>query len=172
MTEWRAVPGWEKYEVSDLGHVRRDGRIMRPWKTKAGRWQIALSKNNEQKAFNIYRLVALAFLGPPPFEGAVVAHIDDNLENNAVCNLRWSTHKENCADRDRNGRTARGERNGARTKPEKCPRGERHGHAKLTELDVKYIRAQAQGSVALARQFNVSYALIKMVRRGQIWRHV
>ncbi len=32
--------------------------------------------------------------------------------NNRVGNLRWGTAKENAADRERHGRTARGERNG------------------------------------------------------------
>jgi HNH endonuclease len=43
----------------------------------------------------VHRLVAEAFLGPPPFDGAVVMHIDENAANNRPSNLRWGSQKEN-----------------------------------------------------------------------------
>jgi HNH endonuclease len=47
------------------------------------------------KSFKIHRLVAEAFHGPAPFEGAVVMHLDENSANNRPSNLRWGTQKEN-----------------------------------------------------------------------------
>lgn len=43
----------------------------------------------------VHRLVAEAFHGPQPFDGAVVMHIDENAANNRADNLRWGTQKEN-----------------------------------------------------------------------------
>jgi HNH endonuclease len=45
--------------------------------------------------YRIHRLVAEAFHGPAPFDGAVVMHIDENAANNRPTNLRWGTQKEN-----------------------------------------------------------------------------
>jgi len=48
-----------------------------------------------RKTYKINRLIAEAFHGPPPFEGAVVMHLDENAANNRASNLRWGTQKEN-----------------------------------------------------------------------------
>lgn len=43
----------------------------------------------------VHRAVCEAFHGPPPFDGAVVIHIDENALNNDPENLKWGTQKEN-----------------------------------------------------------------------------
>lgn len=43
----------------------------------------------------VHRAVCEAFHGPPPFEGAVVIHLDENALNNDPDNLKWGTQKEN-----------------------------------------------------------------------------
>jgi hypothetical protein len=43
----------------------------------------------------VHRLVCEAFHGPPPFEAAIVMHIDDDPANNRPENLKWATQKEN-----------------------------------------------------------------------------
>ena len=40
-------------------------------------------------------MVCEAFNGPPPFEGAVCMHLDENSTNNRSDNLAWGTQKEN-----------------------------------------------------------------------------
>ena len=47
------------------------------------------------KTYKVHRLIAEAFHGPAPFEGAVVMHLDENAANNRASNLRWGTQKEN-----------------------------------------------------------------------------
>ena len=48
------------------------------------------------KQFKVHRLVAHAFLGPPPSEEAwQVNHIDGNGSNNQMDNLEWVSHSEN-----------------------------------------------------------------------------
>ena len=48
-----------------------------------------------ERTWKVARLIAEAFHGPPPFEGAVVMHLDENAVNNRASNLRWGTQKEN-----------------------------------------------------------------------------
>lgn len=47
------------------------------------------------KTYRVARLVCEAFNGPPPFNGAVCMHRDENSANNAPENLAWGTQKEN-----------------------------------------------------------------------------
>lgn len=47
------------------------------------------------KSKKVHRLVCEAFHGEPPFDGAVVIHIDEDATNNNPSNLRWGTQKEN-----------------------------------------------------------------------------
>lgn len=170
--EWRPVIGWAGYEVSESGNVRNaGGLILKPWQLRNKRWQIKLSCDGSSRAFLTYQLVAWAFLGPPPFPGAEVAHIDDDVDHNHWTNLRWSSHRDNCLDRSRNGRAATGDRNGARLHPGRLARGERCGGAKLSETAVAEIRATVRQTKRLADKHGVSVTTVKDVRRGKTWQH-
>ena len=48
------------------------------------------------RKFKVHRLIACAFLGPPPSKAACqVNHIDGNHSNNRIDNLEWATPSEN-----------------------------------------------------------------------------
>ncbi|CAK0865450.1 unnamed protein product [Prorocentrum cordatum] len=47
------------------------------------------------RCVGVHRLVARAFLGPPPFQGALVNHVDSDRSNNHVNNLEYVTISEN-----------------------------------------------------------------------------
>lgn len=49
--------------------------------------------------------------------------------------------------------------------------GERHGHAKLREADITFIRSSLESNVALSKSLKVSPSLISMIRSGKIWKH-
>lgn len=110
---WRPVPGLSGvYEVSDRGRVRRlkpamgakVGRILRPQIVSGqGYYKYFLSVDGKVREFRAARLVALAFIGPPPTSKHEVAHWDGNRTNNRPTNLRWATRKENIADAFRHG---------------------------------------------------------------------
>jgi hypothetical protein len=119
--EWRAIPGWPAYEVSENGDVRRVlggkgtrvGHTLKPWLNKqTGYLQVSLWRQNRGWKTTIHRLVALAFLGAPPTRLHLVAHNDGNRLNNHRTNLRWATQRENCADTLIHGTHNRGTRNG------------------------------------------------------------
>lgn len=112
--EWRPVVSHPtRYEVSSLGRVRVKSRHVTVgpvafW-TKArllaqvpgGRAKNYLRVHlyrPERFAF-VHRLVAEAFLGDPPFPGAVILHRDDNGHDNRAEHLRYGDRDENECDR-------------------------------------------------------------------------
>ena len=101
--EFRDIPGYEgMYEVSNLGRVRRDGKILKPLKD-SGYLQVHLSKNGIAKKVLIHRLVALAFL-PNPQNLPCINHKDEDKTNNYVNNLEWCTYEYNSNYGTRNER--------------------------------------------------------------------
>ena len=79
---------YRKYEVSNLGRVKKNGKLMKFKKD-----------GNYKKAGRIYvhRAVAKLFI-PNPDNKPCIDHIDGNRENNRVDNLRWCTYKENMSN--------------------------------------------------------------------------
>jgi len=61
------------------------------WDKRSGCFSILIHGH----PYRIHKLVAEAFHGPAPFNGAVVMHIDENAANNRANNLKWGTQKEN-----------------------------------------------------------------------------
>jgi hypothetical protein len=61
------------------------------WTKALNRFQIRI----HHKTYAVHRLIAEAFHGPPPFDGAVAMHLDENAANNRASNIRWGTQKEN-----------------------------------------------------------------------------
>jgi hypothetical protein len=96
---WKQIPGFEVYEVSEHGDVRRGSKQLKAERVHGNdRKRVRLSINGRNFSFKVHQLVALAFIGPPPFEGAEVCHRDGFKHNNHFSNLRWDTHAGNSAD--------------------------------------------------------------------------
>lgn len=140
--EWRKVPGFPDYSVSDTGLVRRDtagrgparpGRVLRG-SIRDGRRRVELPGG---ETVEVSRLVLLAFVGPPPFEGAEADHINEDTIDNELSNLRWVTHEENVrASFSRGNRTVL--------------KGEEHPASVLSDADVDAMRREyAEGGISL-----------------------
>jgi hypothetical protein len=120
MEIFKKIPGFEDYEVSNLGNVKS---LYRFFKDKTGRntskkerilknsidtngyCRVNLSnKGEKRKTFQVHQLVAIAFLDHKPngFKGLVVDHIDNNPLNNNVENLQLITNREN-SSKDKKG---------------------------------------------------------------------
>jgi hypothetical protein len=103
--------------------------------------------------------VALELSGQLAPLGAFVLH---SCDNKLCCNpahLRWGSAQDNADDRELRGRSVK-------------PRGERHGQAKLTDEQVRYIRASGRPPREMAREFGVSDTVVYLARQGRTWRHV
>lgn len=94
--------------------------------------------------------------GPIP-SGMVVCHKCDIPSCLNPDHLFLGTQIENMADRNAKGRTAR---------------GEKAGPSKLTEGEVRAIRAAAGPRNIIGRRFGVSTATVRNIQIGLTWRHV
>jgi hypothetical protein len=107
------------------------------------------------------RLVCEAFHGPPPSDNSQAAHRNGLRSDNREENLYWASPKENMGDQAKHG-TKRF--------------GETHHNAKLSEDNVRSIRASYSGIKgevsALARQFGVDRKCIHYIVTREKWKHV
>lgn len=172
--QWKEIPGFPGYEVSDHGRVRSFWRPAQPntgykWKLVSdpqrvlcpgmsrGYLRVYLIQNGKQKTMRVHRLVLLAFVGPCPPQHES-RHFDGCRTRNRIDNLAWSTHQKNLQDRKNHGTD---------------PIGERCGRAKLTESQVKHIRSAPHcNCAALARQFKVDPSTIRTIRKGKSWKYL
>jgi len=169
--EWRPVVGFPHYAVSDRGDVKRilpnsvgryAGQWLKPSVDRGNYKAVKLYRHNGTNSTqSAHRLVAMAFLEISP-NRSHVAHRDGDRQNNAVSNLRWSTSKENMADRVIHGT---------------APIGERHARALLTDAIVLGIRAQIPNLVKgdmkrMAAMYGVADCVISDVISGKTWKHL
>ena len=135
-------------------------------------------------AFHLYRhsgyftahRIAYVIQNGPIANDLMVCH---SCDVKLCCNgnhLFSGTNSDNMLDASRKGRIASGDRNGARLYPERMPRGEDQGTAKLTEENVREIRRTyfpyKMSSPKLAKQFGVDHKTILNIIHDKIWRHV
>lgn len=97
MENWKTIPGYENYAISDKGNVKsmRFDRILKPANSDAGYLYVNLVANKLTKSTAVHRLVIENFTSVKPDENYVVDHIDGNKNNNLVENLQWVSIKEN-----------------------------------------------------------------------------
>jgi hypothetical protein len=112
MRQWQSIPHFSDYEVSDDGFIRSIERIK---VFKNGRKMRFESKNKQlrrhpsngflmtdlindkgiRKTVYPHKIVATVFLkNDKPRKKKVVIHIDNDLENNHVSNLKWCSFSE------------------------------------------------------------------------------
>lgn len=110
------------------------------------------------KTFGVSRLICEAVNGPPPSPTHEAAHSCGNGHLGCITkrHLSWKTHAENMADMIAHGRSTRGDRNLS---------------AKLSESDVRAIRA-LKGQVSqkeIASRFGVSTTTVCSILNGRLW---
>ena len=120
------------------------------------------STNSPHHFLRLHRMVALAFIENPD-DLPEVNHKDLNKKNNCVTNLEWVTTKQNNKHARAHGKM-------------KGLKGSQNGRAKLTESQIIEIREKyngAHGQIAeLAREYNVSWSLIKWIVTNKNWKHI
>lgn len=115
-----------------------------------------------RKNFSAHRLSYAMAYGEVP-SGKIVCHKCDNPSCVNPSHLFVGTYRDNIQDMIRKGRKANSS-------------GEANGQAKLTEGQVKEIKIRyAEGNVShneLAKEYNVSSALIGLITQGKVWANV
>jgi hypothetical protein len=169
--EWRAIPGFPGYEVSDLGRVRSwkrfggFGKLPTEPKPvvgsihKAGYPQVNLTVDGKKRYAFVHRLVLETFVGPCPV-GMECAHLNGVRSDARLSNLEWKTHADNELDKVRHGTVLR---------------GSRHGCAVLDEYAVQALRIAAAAGMShttLAKLFMVDRTTVGLAVSGKTWSHV
>ena len=161
------IPGFPDYEITHEGDVysltnwRGYGRRkIKPVDGEGGYLKIRLRAPDGRRVNRqVHRLVALTFIGPRP-SGMQVRHLNGDHRDNRIENLSYGTAKQNAADRDIHGTTARGSRN---------------GFSKLTESDIPKIREMLSDGIpqtAIAERFSVCQNTISNIKHRRWWKHV
>jgi hypothetical protein len=170
--EWRQVPGFDGYEVSDFGSVRsyyKKGRFLekladhprtlKPATSTTGYKTVALPVNGRYKHCAVHRLVLRAFVGECP-EGNEVAHLNGVRTDNRLSNLQYVTHIENEAHKIAHGT---------------APLGELNGQAILQGwqvAEIKYLASKSVPQGKIATLFDISHKDVSEILRGGRWGHV
>ena len=147
---WKRIEGYQGYFVSDTGAVRgKMGKILRGAISRNYRY-VVLRKGSSGHSKAVHRLVAQAFLGPPP-NGCEVNHKDGNKMNNATNNLEWLTRRQNMRHAESLGLSK----------------------AKLNLRKAAVIRCKRKSGISvrtLAQEFDVHPKTIYRVLSGKLWR--
>jgi hypothetical protein len=100
--------------------------------------------------------------------GMSVCHKCDNPPCVNPAHLFIGTHAENMADMAAKGRSRGfpGDLHWSRQNLDKLPRGDAHANSKLTDAQVREVRAALGTNRQIAREYGVSDTLIGRIRRG------
>lgn len=176
---WREVPGSDgQYSVSSWGRLRTNWtngqggvseigtpRWPRPHPVK-GYCFVTVRLNGRRVHTGVHKLVALAFL-PNPHGHHEVNHIDGVKTHNTPDNLEWSTRQGNMRHA-----WGRGLMDNARLT------GEKHHRAKLTEADIRAIRAAVPvfednaTKYEVASHYGVHICTVNDIVQRRSWKHV
>jgi hypothetical protein len=95
--EWKTVPGFESYECSYTGKIRRIDTQKEIARTKlnSGYFGCTLHHQGRRWSSTVHRIVAITFISQPPSKTHEVNHINGDKLDNTASNLEWVTHTEN-----------------------------------------------------------------------------
>jgi hypothetical protein len=165
---WSDIPGWPGYQVSSLGRLTgRRGKLISGSRDKDGYAILTLgTRTPEVRTLKVHRLVYEAFVGPIE-RGLMINHLNGIKDDNRVENLETTDNRGNQLHSFRTlGRK------GANTRP---ARGEKQGSAKLTENQVREIRARnkaGESCYKMAKDYPVDKQTLQRICYGRGWLHV
>jgi len=175
MENWRTIPGYTRYEISDMGRIKTFNwknkgteAIMKPALDGSGYLRTMLKRDIDDKihTIKVHRLVLITFVGSPE-KDQECNHINGIRSDNRLINLEWVSHSENLKHSFHIGFSSNiGEKNPAAT---------------VTEDIVIEIRKNYQyGKTArngitkqeIAEKYGVSFEVIKNIVTGRTWKHL
>ena len=153
------IAGFPNYQITKNGQIwtNKHKKFLRQYLTHNGYLFVRLWDKTKPgyRGSRISRLVLQTFVGPCP-EGMECCHNDGIKTNNHLENLRWDTHRANIAEGNR-------------------AKGSKHGRAKLTEKDVRFIiyavRTKEVSQRELAKIFRVGETNISDIIKKKNWKH-
>ena len=173
--KWKNIPGYEGlYQVSIYGQIKRTvGRGCRKERilkqilqhnkdTGHGNyWCVDLCKDGRVKRYKVHRLILETFVGTRP-SLQETRHLDGNISNNHLSNLKYGTKSENTYDSVRHGTHI-------------DIRGSKHHLTKLNDKKVLCIRQLLMGGqsgVDTAQQFSITPSCVSNIKLRKTWTHI
>ena len=134
------------------------------WSKSLGHNGYAITTRNN-KTYRAHRLVYCDYhnIDHSDIKGMVVRHTCDNRKCINPEHLVIGTHQDNMDDMKKRNRTAK---------------GEAHGRAKLSEVDIKTIRdryirgSKVHGLLAIAKDFGVAFQTVSKIVNRHRWQSV
>lgn len=156
--ERRALPSHPRYSADAAGNIYgKTGKPLRLFAGTGGYLRFTTYEAGRWQQVSVHVMVCEAFHGPRP-DGHHAAHKNGVCTDNRASNLSWKTARQNETDKREHGRSLQ---------------GERHHQHKLTEEEVRFIRApHGITDKALADRYGVSRTAIGNARRGKSWSHI
>jgi hypothetical protein len=164
---WKAIPGYDGYEVSDFGnvrsyylkgnHKRKRAEFPRLLRLRGERYpSVQLPVDGTYRNRAVHRLVMLAFFGPCP-EGFEVAHLNGDNTDNRLVNLAYVSHVENESHKVAHGTSSAGEGN---------------SNAALQGwqvAEIKFLAAKSIPQGRIADLFEISHKQVDDILRERSW---
>lgn len=175
LVKWKILTDFPTYEIGSDGTIRNFSTKVSKYTlvSKNGYEYVQFKVNGKVVSKTVHRLVATAFLEPPPqwmvdagiasgHGCAIVNHKDGVKTNNNIENLEWCSNSENMAHAARNG-----------LYPSRV--GEKSSTAKLSEeLVHKVCKAFEDGMMPkeAVLAFGISRQQATKIRAGYAWTHI
>jgi len=153
---WKPVVDYPKYEISNMGNVRRNNKQLSLFIIKGYLAFNVIDGVKRRKSLRVHKEVAKAFLGNHA-ANMIVRHLDGNPLNCCISNIKWGTHSDNEKDKKRHGRSLAGSKN---------------PQAKITEMEAIFIKKSNLSSKELAERLNIGYRAIWAIKTGRTWKHL
>lgn len=129
----------------------------RCWEWQGARTSLGYGQFKLMGASSFAHRVAAQLAGARLGNDSVVMHACDNPSCCNPTHLIVGTHASNVADRVAKDRSAKGSNN---------------GRSKLTEQQVRAIRADKRTLTEVAKEYGVCIGTISLIRQRKIWQHV
>jgi hypothetical protein len=123
----------------------------------------------------VHRFAYKTWVDPDLPDDVCVLHTCDNPPCFNPAHLFSGTKQDNArdmADKGRNRTFGSGADHWMRRRPDLIPRGDRHHNAKVTEEQVRAIRADPRSAIDVAADYGLSKVSIFDIRARRSWKHV
>lgn len=157
----------QKFEISNLGRVRRTHKRTGEWQYIAGSnckgyriFSFRAEERGKQITKSLHRLVAETFLNRETPKYKHVIHVDFVKNNNTTDNLKWATKDQLEAHQKTNPNYKRGLVYNSKLSVDQVKEIKRA----LLDDNIVYAR--------LARKYGITQTQLNRIRRGENWKNV